>query len=114
MQLPIILRAPDAAKARFLPHVINQVRISPADQIYIGRVVIEPSLNEEFMPFTFGQKQNNTEALSTEPPKNATPTIPPQYLAFTKVFSEEVSHNFSPSHIWDHAIELKPEAPSTA
>src|SRR5487761_914864 len=55
-QLPIIFRAPDAAKACFLPRTINQVRTPPEEQIYIGRVVIEPDPNEEFAPFTFGQK----------------------------------------------------------
>ena len=32
---------------------------------------------------------------------------------FTKVFSKEASHEFPPAHVWDHAIELKPGAPST-
>jgi hypothetical protein len=29
------------------------------------------------------------------------------------VFSEDASHEFPPSRLWDHAIELKPNAPST-
>src|SRR5487761_687860 len=107
-QLPIILRAPDAAKARFLPRAINQVRTLPEEQIYIGRVDIEPDSNKEFTPFTFGQRQEEAE-----PPKDTTAPIPPQYLEFTKVFREEASHSFPPSRIWDHAIELKPGAPST-
>src|SRR5487761_1770368 len=112
-QLPIIFRAPDAAKARFLPRTINQVRAPSEEQIYIGRVVIEPDPGEEFTPFTFGQRQESTATPSEEPPKDTTPPIPPQYSEFTKVFSEEASHNFPPSRIWDHAIELKPGAPST-
>jgi Reverse transcriptase (RNA-dependent DNA polymerase)/RNase H-like domain found in reverse transcriptase len=39
--------------------------------------------------------------------------VPTQYTQFTKVFSEEESHNFPPVRIWDHAIELKPGAPAT-
>src|SRR5487761_516046 len=93
--------------------MINQVRTPPEEQIYIGRVVIEPDSNEEFTPFTFGQKQESTATPSEESPKNTMPPIPPQYSEFTKVFSEEASHNFPPSRIWDHAIELKPGAPST-
>jgi hypothetical protein len=41
------------------------------------------------------------------------PGVPKQYAQFTKVFSEEESHNFPPVRIWDHAIELKPGAPAT-
>ena len=36
-----------------------------------------------------------------------------QYQQFTKVFSEEASHEFPPVRVCDHAIELKPGAPST-
>src|SRR5487761_1795964 len=110
-QLPIILRAPDAAKARFLPRTINQARTQPEEQIFIGRVIIEPDQPEEFTPFTFGQK--NPIQLRDQPTTEAIPNIPPQYASFTKVFSEEASHQFPPSRIWDHAIELKPGAPST-
>src|SRR5487761_1841911 len=85
-QLPIIFRAPDAAKARFLPRTINQARTPPEEQIYIGRVVIEPNPDEEFTPFTFGQKQESTATSREEPPKDTTPPIPSQYSEFTKVF----------------------------
>jgi len=36
-----------------------------------------------------------------------------QYHQYSRVFSEEASHKFSPSYIWDHAIELKPGAPAS-
>jgi len=39
--------------------------------------------------------------------------IPEQYHQYSRVFSEEASHEFPPSHIWDHAIELKPGAPAS-
>ena len=39
--------------------------------------------------------------------------IPLQYHKFSKVFSEEASHEFPPTRVWDHAIELKPNAPTT-
>jgi hypothetical protein len=39
--------------------------------------------------------------------------IPMQYQQFTRVFSEEASHEFPPSWLWDHAIELKLGAPLT-
>ena len=37
--------------------------------------------------------------------------IPRQYKHFKQLFSEEVSQCFPPSQLWNHAIELKPEAP---
>ena len=37
--------------------------------------------------------------------------IPPQYAKFKRLFSEEASHRFPPKHAWDHAIELKSDAP---
>ena len=39
--------------------------------------------------------------------------IPLPYRQFARVFSEEASHEFPPTRIWDHAIELKPNAPQT-
>jgi hypothetical protein len=39
------------------------------------------------------------------------PDILPHYCTFSRVFSEEASHEFLPSHPWDHAIELKPGTP---
>jgi len=39
--------------------------------------------------------------------------IPEQYHQYSRVFSEEASHEFPPSCIWDHAIELKPGAPAS-
>jgi hypothetical protein len=38
--------------------------------------------------------------------------MPGHYRQYSRVFSEDISHEFPPSHIWDHAIELKPNAPA--
>ena len=38
--------------------------------------------------------------------------IPPEYRRFASVFSDEELQRFPPSRPWDHAIELKPDAPS--
>ena len=37
--------------------------------------------------------------------------VPEEYQRHAKVFSEEESHQFPPSRLWDHAIELKEGAP---
>ena len=39
--------------------------------------------------------------------------IPAVYDHFKRLFSEEASQRFPPSCPWDHAIELKPDAPDT-
>ena len=43
--------------------------------------------------------------------KQKTTIIPPEYQSFASMFSEEESQQFPPSRPWDHAIELKPDAP---
>jgi hypothetical protein len=58
------------------------------NKIYICRIVTDPK----------------------DTPNN--PSIPPQYCMYSRVFLEEVSHEFPPSRPWDHAIELKPGAPA--
>jgi hypothetical protein len=58
------------------------------DKYYIGRIIV------------------NTK----ETPGN--PNIPEMYQKYSRVFSEDTSHEFSPLHIWDHAIELKPNTPA--
>ena len=39
--------------------------------------------------------------------------LPQEYQQFAKVFSEEESHRFPPSRDFDHAITLRPDAPSS-
>jgi hypothetical protein len=78
-------------KARFLPHTVNWPRPLNLDQYFIRRIIIDP---DQFMIT----------------PING---IPVQYQQFTRMFSEDASHEFPPSRLWDHAIELKPGAPLT-
>jgi Reverse transcriptase (RNA-dependent DNA polymerase) len=90
-QLPIVLRSEDAEKARFLPRAQPKTHRQP-DPVWIARVEWTPC--ERLTPST-------------------TPVIPAAYQRHHKVFSEEASHQFPEPRIWDHAIELKPNAPST-
>ena len=39
--------------------------------------------------------------------------VPSHYHEHAKVFSEEAAHRFPESREWDHAIDLKPDAPNT-
>jgi Reverse transcriptase (RNA-dependent DNA polymerase) len=87
-QLPVILRTPDAKRARFLPRQINRPRDANPETIYVCAMIPEPRHTSE------------------------NPNIPPHYWMFGRVFSEEASHEFPPSRPWDHAIELKPGTPA--
>ena len=39
--------------------------------------------------------------------------VPPQYHQYERVFSETAAHRFPDSKDWDHAINLKPDTPTT-
>jgi hypothetical protein len=87
-QLLVILRSSDASRARFLPRQINKTCTTQSNTIYICRLVTNP----------------------TDTPINS--NIPEPYQMYSRVFSEEASHEFPPSRPWDHAIELKPGTPA--
>jgi len=88
-QLPIVLKAPNAAKARFLPRLVNQPQPVHYEQILLCRTT----------PLTI--------ASTTET------SLPKEYAKHDKVFSEEQSQRLPKHTIWDHAIELLPGAPTT-
>src|SRR5712671_306785 len=70
--------------------------------LYIGRITVMSQIARQTTSSTLAEKHN-------EP--NLTP-IPTEYRRHQKVFSEEAAQCFPESRIWDHAIELKPDAPS--
>jgi hypothetical protein len=87
-QLPVILRSSDMSQVQFLPRRINKIHTTQSNTIYICRLVTD----------------------STDTPINS--SIPKPYQMYSRVFLEEASHEFPPSRLWDHAIELKPGAPA--
>jgi hypothetical protein len=105
-QLPIVLRAPDAAKAIFTPRTKNVPRPIHHDQYYIGRVTIHPGkMQKEPVEDMFPNRHKATTPI--EPIKG----IPAEYQRHSKVFSEEASQRLPQHTIWDHAIELLDGAP---
>src|SRR3984893_16441078 len=56
-QLPIVIRAPDAAKAIFTPRTKNVPRPVHHDQYYIGRVTIHPGKMQEPVEDTFPNRR---------------------------------------------------------
>jgi hypothetical protein len=90
-QLPIVLRAPNAQKATFIPRMKNVPRTKPEMKYFIGRVTIHP-------------KQLRQQEKGK---------IPKEYRRHGKVFSEEKSQRLLKHTVWDYAIELLPNAPNT-
>src|SRR5712672_535985 len=103
MQLPLVLRSADAQKPRFNPDTSDLSDSTEEEILYIGRIHIEPRL----------ARQTVSSTLAEEHDKPHSSPIPAEYRRHHKVFSEEAAQRFPESRIWDHAIELKPGAPST-
>ncbi len=87
-QLPIVLKASNAAKARFLPRSVNQPQPIHHEQILLCKTT----------PATIAATETS---------------LPKEYTKHDKVFSEEKSQRLPKHTIWDHAIELLPGAPTT-
>jgi hypothetical protein len=90
-QLPIVLQALNTQKATFMPRTQNVPHAKLEVKYFIERVTIHPKQ----------LRQQEKEKL------------PEEYWQHRKVFSKEKSQ-WLPRHIvWDHAIELLPNAPNT-
>ena len=102
-QLPVILRTPDARKARFIPRQRN-----------IPRQVPDHSIHITYATFPSGPRQTKASQLAEQDQtEKKPPALPKEYTRHRKVFSEEESQRFPGPRIWDHAIELKKDALST-
>ena len=53
------------------------------------------------------------EAAAKKPHKEWHEIVPQPYHRFKKIFSEEASKRLPSPQVWDHAIELVPNAPAT-
>ncbi len=92
--LPIIFWTSDARKAQFTPRTCNVPR---------------PTIIARQIP------KNLTKATNKLPTYNIPPeelkTIPMEYRQHLKVFSEAQAQRLPPDHPWNHAINLKADAP---
>jgi len=95
MQLPIILWAPNAQWAQFVSRTRNIPQTQPSNQYYIGRMTIYPQTGTKYVE---------------EPDLDK---IPKEFCQYHKVFSEEKSQCLPHHTIWDHTIELLPNALAT-
>jgi len=99
-QLPIVISVPDAPKIHpsSRPSLVLNAKIennqNGNQKVYVARISF-PS-NE-----------------ATKEDREALQKIPLKYRRHAQVFSESAAQRFPSPRIWDHAIELKPEAPAT-
>src|SRR5712672_158047 len=66
--------------------------------------------------FTLIRSAEDRQTIASKLAQRNAPTntqIPAEYRRYQQVFSEGASQRFPEPHIWDHAIELKPDAPAT-
>ena len=91
-QLPIVLSAPNTAKAMYTPRTKNVPWTikKTTDQYFLGRVTI-----------------------GSTNPSEPNSVVPEEYQRHSKVFSKAESQRLPQSTIWDHAIKLLPGAPDT-
>jgi hypothetical protein len=104
-QLPVILKTIDAGRARFVPRQRNVPRQSPDYAMHMAFVM--------FPDRTTKSKQTLASQLAEQHHKVEKPILPAEYRRHSHVFSERESHRFPNPRLWDHAIELKKDAPST-
>ena len=102
-QLPVILQTQDANKAHLDPRQRNIPRQPPDHTIHVA-----------YVTFPAGPKQTKASQLAEQDKQEkGTTKLPEEYACHKKVFSKEESQWFPGPRIWDHAIELKKDAPST-
>ena len=102
----------------FLPIVMQSLNWEEQTKQTIARIVTEPMTEEEKDRIVeeLCKECATTASIATKLAQDANQytkevPIPDEYQRHGKVFSEEESHRFPPSRIWDHAIDLKEGAP---
>ncbi len=119
LQLPIILRSPNAQKAQFIARNSRTAIKQTTEGTTIRRLKVLPTAQEAIQQIiTKGKLQVFVRSLQLKQAKQDIPpeelkTIPLEYHCHLKVFSEKAAAHLLPDHLWNHAIELKPDAPTS-
>jgi hypothetical protein len=92
-QLPVVLKTTQAAKGHFMARIVGGIRKSVAK--------IRHAL------------QTKASQLAEKHDQVKKTTLPARYQRHAHVFSEQQAHRLPTRKLWDHAIELKPDAPNT-
>ena len=95
-QLPVVLRSPNAHLAKFL----RQLKTKRQQRE-------QPPLKTRVVT------QTKASQLAEQHQKARKLTLPEEYHRHAKVFSKQQAHRFPEARQWDHAIDLKKDAPAT-
>ena len=77
----------------------------------LAEKVLDTSQDEVYCLASFIYSQQIAEkAITAKGKKTFEEMVPVQYRGFTKVFSEEESQRLLEHQLWDHAIDLEPDA----
>jgi hypothetical protein len=95
-QLPVVIKAPHAQQAQFT-RCTTTIQKRQAQQITRLQSIKQTKASQ------LAEQHRSKEKLS----------LPSQYQRHEQVFSEKQAQHFPKSRPWDHAIELKKDAPST-
>src|ERR1700761_4433881 len=94
-QLPIVLTTPDTPRS--VSEVINKIA-----EIWTRRAEMRPA-----------EERRTLASKLAQPSLQITTAIPREYQRHAKVFSEQEAQRFPGPRKWDHAIELKKDAPAS-
>ena len=102
----------------FLPIIIWSLNWDEQTKQTIAQIVTEPitEAKKEQIVEELWEECSTTASIATKLAQDAKQytkevPIPAEYQQHWKVFSEEESHWFPPSQVWDHVIDLKEGAP---
>ena len=121
-QLPVVLWTPNThkviftqakdkilkVKASFENLAKKLQKIQSKDRMFVTRVYIKPQITSA----SHWQTQASKLAEQEQSTKKATP-LPEHYQIHAHVFSDQEVQRFLGPRLWDHAIELKKDAPTT-
>ena len=115
-QLPLIICVPEKKKVH-----IGECNVTPAGRctvkhpytpanssLYVAQIQIPGE-----GPSTSKKQTLASKLVEQAGSQKGSGEIPAEYQQHSHIFSEEAAWCFSESRIWDHTIELKPNAPST-
>src|ERR1700761_3038769 len=104
-QLPVIFRTKDSRRLLLVPRQVNVPRQPPHQTTHLAFVTYPSNVRSP--------KQTLASQLAERHQTKEKPSLPEEYKRHAKVFSEQEAQRFPGPRIWDHAIELKKDAPAT-
>ena len=103
-QLPVIFRTQDSRCLQLVPRQVNVPRSPPHQTVHLAFMTYPQSSRSP--------KQTKASQLAEQHQSKEKPTLPDEYKRHAKVFSKQEAQRFPGPRVWDHAIELRKDAPA--